>query len=102
MIRQELLDEGFSIDAVFCRSHYFNAVARGEDQPLVDALTMNQVGNRLRQAGLRDMHPLADLDRSRAMIDANKGQIHRSSNRKPATSTAGAMIDANMSQVHWG
>jgi hypothetical protein len=33
---------------------------------------MNQVGNRLPHARFGDMHPLADLYRSRAMIDANE------------------------------
>jgi hypothetical protein len=73
MVREELLHNGFSIDAVFCRGHDLDTVASGKNQPFKDALTMNQVGNRVRQARLRDMHPLADFHRRRAMIDANQG-----------------------------
>ena len=72
VIRQELLHDRFGIDASSAEVTHFDAIASGEDQRFADALAMNQVGHRLRQMRFGDMHPLTDLDRGGAMIDANE------------------------------
>src|ERR1017187_10460058 len=76
MVRQESANNGFSIHFVLSGGCYFHSVAGGKNHPLADTLAMHEIGQGCGDSVSRDVHLLPNLHRCRAMVDAQKGEIH--------------------------
>jgi hypothetical protein len=70
MVRQETMNDGFCVYFVLSGRGNFNTVAGGKNHSFTDTRAMHQIGYSLSQPRFRDVHPLPDFHRRRAMIDA--------------------------------